>query len=200
MTGVKLRDYGCMLRAYRREVIELLDQCGEANKFITALVSWLGVSIAEVDVFHEARSAGKSKYSYLKLLRMNFDLITGFSILPIQFVSLVGFLLAVVGFAAGFFLLAWRLVYGSGPTGLTSFLAVLFVLFGIQLMALGLIGEYVARTFIGVQGRPYYLVKEIIGGNTGPSGGHADSLEADGRPQPGATAEESSLPARPGHG
>ena len=161
MTGVKLRDYGCMFRAYRANVIRQLDECQELNRFITALVSWLGVSIGEVKLKHAPRE-GHSKYSFRKLLRMNFDLITGFSIFPIQAMSLIGFLLALGGLVLGALLGFWRLAYGSGPGGLVTFLAVIFILFGVQLFALGLIGEYVGRIFIETQRRSYYLIKDVI--------------------------------------
>ena len=88
VTGVKLHDYGCMLRAYKREVVEQVQACPEVNKAITALVSWLGVQIVEVPVEHHERVAGRSRYNYWRLIKMNFDLLTGFSTGTLQFVSL----------------------------------------------------------------------------------------------------------------
>ncbi|MFQ5576436.1 MAG: glycosyltransferase [Anaerolineae bacterium] len=161
-TGVKLHDYGCMLRVYRRHVIQLLNQCGESRRFITALTSWLGVSIAEVQVRHEASGLRGSRYNYRRLIRMTLDLITGYSLLPIQLVTALGLAMASIGVAAGLFLLGWRIVFGVNPTGLTSFVALLLVLFGIQLAGMGVIGEYVGRIYIEAQGRPYYLIREAL--------------------------------------
>lgn len=161
-TGVKLHDYGCMLRVYRRYVVQLLNQCGESRRFITALTSWLGVSIGEVPVAHAAASLRQSRYNFRRLVRMTFDLLTGYSLLPIQLVTIVGLVMASLGVAAGLFLLSWRIVFGVNPTGLTSFVALLLVLFGIQLAGMGVIGEYIGRIYIEAQGRPYYLIRSIL--------------------------------------
>ena len=161
-TGVKLHDYGCMLRVYRRHVVQLLNQCGESRRFITALTSWLGVSIAEVPVRHEAASLRGSRYNYRRLIRMTLDLVTGYSLVPIHLVTALGLVMASVGIAAGLFLLGWRIVFGVNPTGLSSFVALLLVLFGIQLAGMGVIGEYIGRIYTEVQGRPYYLIRTLL--------------------------------------
>lgn len=161
-TGVKLHDYGSMLRVYRREVVRLLNQTQESAKFITALTSWLGVNIAEVPVRHEAAADGQSRYRFRRLFRMTMDLATGYSLVPIQLVTAAGLVMAAVGIAAGLFLLGWRIVFGVNVTGLSSFIALLLVLFGIQLAGLGIIGEYIGRIYIEVQNRPYYLIRTIL--------------------------------------
>lgn len=161
-TGVKLHDYGCMLRVYRRHVVQLLNQCGESRRFITALTSWLGVNIAEVPVRHEPASLRGSRYNYRRLIRMTLDLVTGYSLVPIQLVTALGLAMASIGIAAGLFLLGWRIVFGVNPTGLSSFVALLLVLFGIQLAGMGIIGEYIGRVYIEVQGRPYYLIRTVL--------------------------------------
>ena len=168
-TGVKLHDYGSMLRVYRREVVQLLNQTQEAAKFITALTSWLGVNIVEVPVRHEAAADGQSRYNIRRLFRMTIDLATGYSLVPIQMVSGVGLIMAALGIGTGLFLLAWRIIFGTNPTGLTSFVALLLVLFGIQLAGLGVVGEYIGRIYIEVRGRPYYLVRTILGQTTASS-------------------------------
>jgi undecaprenyl-phosphate 4-deoxy-4-formamido-L-arabinose transferase len=160
VTGVKLHDYGCMLRAYRRHVVEQVLACPEANKLITALVSWLGVKIVEVPVEHHERVAGRSRYNYWRLIKMNFDLLTGFSTGTLQFVSITGLLVSALGLGAGVFLAVWRVFHGSGPLGLTTFFAILLFLAGAQLAAIGIVGEYVSRVHLQVQGRPYYIVSE----------------------------------------
>ncbi|MFN0057472.1 MAG: glycosyltransferase [Planctomycetota bacterium] len=163
LTGVALRDYGCLLRAYRRDVIDKLLLCRERTKYFTALISWLGVRIAEVPVEHAPRGAGTSKYHFLKLVSMNFDLLTGYSIMPIQFISLGGLLFAVIGFVLALFFLVLWLVYGGSQVWwvLLSFSA-FFLLFGLQVMALGFIGEYIGRIMIEVKDRPYYLIRSEV--------------------------------------
>ena len=163
VTGVKLHDYGCMLRAYKREVVEQVQGCPEVNKAITALVSWLGVKIVEVPVEHHERVAGKSRYGYWKLIHMSFDLLTGFSTGTLQFVSITGLIISVLGLAAGIFLAFWRVVHGAGPLGLNTFFAVLLFLAGAQMAAIGIVGEYVGRVYIQVQGRPYFIVSQRTG-------------------------------------
>jgi undecaprenyl-phosphate 4-deoxy-4-formamido-L-arabinose transferase len=160
VTGVKLHDYGCMLRAYKRPVIEQVQACPEVNKAITALVSWLGVEVVEVPVEHHERKAGKSRYGYWRLIHMSFDLLTGFSTGTLQFVSLAGLLLSILGFSAGIMLAVWRVLHGSGPIGMNTFFAVLLFLMGAQMAAIGIVGEYVGRIFLQVQGRPYYIVSD----------------------------------------
>ncbi|RME69465.1 MAG: glycosyltransferase [Chloroflexi bacterium] len=161
-TGVKLHDYGSMFRVYRREVVQLLNQTREAAKFITALTSWLGVNIAEVPVKHFAPADGRSRYHFRRLFRMTMDLATGYSLVPIQMVTGIGLLMSLIGIGAGLFLLGWRIIFNVNVTGLSSFIALLLVLFGIQLAGLGIVGEYIGRIYIEVRGRPYYLIKTIL--------------------------------------
>jgi undecaprenyl-phosphate 4-deoxy-4-formamido-L-arabinose transferase len=123
-------------------------------------VSWLGVKIVEVPVEHHERVAGRSRYNYWRLIKMNFDLLTGFSTGTLQFVSITGLLVSALGLGAGVFLAVWRVFHGSGPLGLTTFFAILLFLAGAQLAAIGIVGEYVSRVHLQVQGRPYYIVSE----------------------------------------
>ena len=163
VTGVKLHDYGCMLRAYKCRVVEQVQACPEVNKSIPALVSWLGARIVEVPVEHHERAAGRSRYSYWRLIRMNFDLLTGFSTGTLQFVSIAGLVVSALGLGTGVFLAAWRVFHGAGPLGLTTFFAILLFLAGAQMAAIGIVGEYVGRMYLQVQGRPYYVVAEHAG-------------------------------------
>jgi undecaprenyl-phosphate 4-deoxy-4-formamido-L-arabinose transferase len=163
VTGVHLKDYGCMLRAYKREVVDQLALCPELNRTITALVSWLGVSIVEVPVAHEPRASGKSRYSYWRLVRMSFDILTGFSTGLLQTVSLLGVFMSLLGLATSVVLIVWRIVNGSGSLGLTTFAALLFFLMGVQMAAIGVVGEYVGRIHVQVQGRPYFIVRTTAG-------------------------------------
>jgi undecaprenyl-phosphate 4-deoxy-4-formamido-L-arabinose transferase len=160
-TGVKLRDYGCMLRAYRRPVIDQIRKCSEISSFIPALANTFARSIAEIKVPHHDRAAGQSKYSLFRLIRLNFDLMTGFSLFPIQVISVFGLITAVLGMGFGAFLLLRRFLIGPEAQGLFTLFAILFGFVGIQIFALGLIGEYVGRIYNEVRKRPRFVVREI---------------------------------------
>ena len=162
--GVQMRDYGCMLRAYRREVVEVLRGCSEVSSFIPALANTFAGSPTEVPVGHERRTNGRSKYNLFRLIRLNFDLMTGFSLLPIQVVSLAGIGIALLGLGFGGFLMVRRLVIGAEAEGIFTLFAVLFFFVGIQILALGLIGEYVGRIYMEVRRRPRYVVQRVFEG------------------------------------
>ena len=164
VVGVEMRDYGCMLRAYRREVVEVLRGCSEVSSFIPALANTFAASPIEIPVRHERRTNGRSKYSPFRLIRLNFDLMTGFSLLPIQIVSLSGIGIALLGLGFGGYLMLRRLMMGPESEGLFTLFAVLFVFVGIQILALGLIGEYIGRIYVEVRRRPRYVVQRIYGG------------------------------------
>ena len=160
-TGVKLRDYGCMLRAYRRPVIDQIRKCSEISSFIPALANTFARSIAEIEVPHRDRARGQSKYSLFKLIRLNFDLMTGFSLFPIQVISVFGLVTACLGMGFGGFLLIRRLIIGPEAEGLFTLFAILFGFVGIQIFALGLIGEYVGRIYNEVRKRPRFVIRDI---------------------------------------
>ncbi|MBI4526101.1 MAG: glycosyltransferase [Deltaproteobacteria bacterium] len=163
IVGVKMRDYGCMLRAYRRPVVEQISKSQEAALFIPALANYLARSVAEISVGHEMRESGKSRYNAFRLLRLNFDLLTGFSLLPIQAVSFSGILIAFFGLAFAAFLALRRILIGPEVEGVFTLFAILFFFVGIQILALGLIGEYIARIYMQVRRRPRYVIKEVLG-------------------------------------
>jgi undecaprenyl-phosphate 4-deoxy-4-formamido-L-arabinose transferase len=160
-TGVRLRDYGCMLRAYRRAIVQQVCKCDEISSFIPALANTFARSIAEIEVPHRDRYQGRSKYSFFRLIRLNFDLMTGFSLLPIQAISAFGLFVAVAGVAFSIFLFIRRLIVGPEAEGLFTLFAILFAFIGIQILALGIIGEYVGRIYNEVRKRPRFIVKEI---------------------------------------
>ncbi|MEM7262608.1 MAG: hypothetical protein AAF488_11505, partial [Planctomycetota bacterium] len=187
LTGVPLRDYGCLLRCYRRDVIRMLLQCEERTKYFTALVSWLGVDIAEIDVEHAPRAAGQSKYYFSKLVSMNFDLLTGYSIFPIQLISMGGILFASLGIFFSALFLAMGLIYYDNETWwiLLGFSCGFFC-FGLLFMALGFIGEYIGRIMIEVKDRPYYLIQRVVaqpGATTGPALDPTHARGASGAPR-----------------
>jgi undecaprenyl-phosphate 4-deoxy-4-formamido-L-arabinose transferase len=163
VTGVKLRDYGCMLRAYRREVIDSINQCQESSSFIPALANLFSHRVAEIPVGHAERERGQSKYSLFKLLRLNFDLMTGFSNLPIHLVGFMGVAIALLGLLFGLFLFIRRIFVGPEVGGLFTLFAILFVFVGLNTLGLALIGEYVGRIYREVRQRPRFIIRKTLG-------------------------------------
>ena len=163
VTGVKLRDYGCMLRAYRRSVVDSINQCQESSSFIPALANLFAQRVAEIPVGHAERERGTSKYSLIKLLRLNFDLMTGFSNLPIHMVGFMGVAIALLGLFFGLFLFIRRIFVGPEVGGLFTLFAILFVFVGLNTLGLALIGEYVGRIYREVRGRPRFVIRQTLG-------------------------------------
>jgi undecaprenyl-phosphate 4-deoxy-4-formamido-L-arabinose transferase len=162
LVGVKLRDYGCMLRAYKRNIIDYMNMCPESSSFIPALANTFAKRIVEIEVGHEERKRGTSKYSPFKLLRLNFDLMTSFSLLPIQFIGVLGIVIAILGLAFAFFLVIRRFVVGPESEGAFTLFAILFFFIGIQIFALGIIGEYIGRIYQEVRRRPRFIIKKEL--------------------------------------
>ena len=167
LVGADFHDYGCMLRAYRRDVVDSVRQCREIHAFIPALGATFARRVAEVRVKHDERAVGRSKYSFYRLIRLNFDLMTGFSMLPLQLMSFFGFTVALVSLAFAAFLLIRRLIVGPEVEGVFTLFAILFGTVGLLFMGLGLLGEYVARIYSEVRQRPRYLIRRRIGGEPG---------------------------------
>jgi undecaprenyl-phosphate 4-deoxy-4-formamido-L-arabinose transferase len=160
LVGVQMRDYGSMLRAYRRPVVDQLIRCQDRSMYIPALANALATSVAEIPVRHQRRAVGSSRYNLFGLLRLAADLVTGFSLLPIRLIGLAGALLTLVGTGCGLYigLQSWR---GAAPPLTLALTALGFFVGGLQLLALGVIGEYVGRTCMDVRQRPRYGIKEI---------------------------------------
>jgi undecaprenyl-phosphate 4-deoxy-4-formamido-L-arabinose transferase len=163
VTGVTLKDYGCMLRAYSRRVVDGINQCHESSSFIPALANLFARRVAEIPVGHVQRERGRSKYSLIKLIRLNFDLMTGFSNLPIHLVGLMGIAIALLGLAFGFFLFVRRFFVGPEVEGVFTLFAILFVFVGLNTLGLALIGAYVGRIYREVRQRPRYIIHETLG-------------------------------------
>lgn len=166
--GVSLRDYGSMLRAYNRNIVDHMIRCPEISTYIPALANSFAKRVVEIPVEHSARKGGRSKYGLLKLLRLNFDLMTGFSLLPIQLVGIAGVLVALVGVAFAVFLFIRRLIVGPEVEGVFTLFAILFFFVGLQLLALGIVGEYVGRIYREVRRRPRYVAKNIFSSGDKP--------------------------------
>ncbi|MBC3915907.1 glycosyltransferase [Undibacterium sp. CY18W] len=162
ITRIKITDQGNMLRAYGRNVINLINQCSEVNTFVPALAYTFARKPTEITVEHEERSAGESKYSIYSLIRLNFDLMTGFSIMPLQWFSMLGMVLSVLSGGLVLLLLIRRFVLGAEAEGLFTLFAIAFFMMGVILFGIGLLGEYVGRIYQQVRGRPRYVVQTIL--------------------------------------
>ena len=162
IVGVQLKDYGCMLRAYRRHIVEAMNRSEESSSYIPALANLYARRVAEIPVAHAERKAGRSKYGLGKLIKLNFDLMTGFSVVPIQLVSLLGLCVALMGVGFGIFLFVRRLIVGPEVEGVFTLFAILFVFVGLQILGMGLIGEYVGRIYREVRRRPRFIISEIV--------------------------------------
>lgn len=162
ITQIKMTDQGCMLRAYDRSIIDAINQSKEVNTFIPALAYTFAARPAEIVVEHEERAAGESKYSVYKLIRLNFDLVTAFSIVPLQTFSFFGILISLLSALFVIYLGARRLIYGPEVEGVFTLFAILFFFVGIALFGIGLLGEYVGRIYQQVRTRPRYLVQALL--------------------------------------
>lgn len=162
LTGIVMTDHGCMLRAYGRDIVQLINQCNEMNTFIPALAYQFAKTPTEVVVGHEARHAGESKYSLYSLIRLNFDLVTGFSVMPLQAFSMLGIVVSLLSGALFVLLAARRLLLGPEEGGLFTLFALLFLLVGLALFGIGLLGEYIGRIYQEVRARPRYQVSAIL--------------------------------------
>lgn len=165
-TGVMMHDYGCMLRAYRRPVVDAMLQCRERSTFIPVLANTFAGKTSEITVKHEERIGGDSKYSFFKLISLQFDLLTSISTFPLRLLSFVGTVIALSGLLFSTFLLTMRFAMGAAwaVEGVFTLFAVLFVFIGAQFVGLGLLGEYIGRIYQDVRARPRYFIQEIVTG------------------------------------
>lgn len=163
ITGVGMHDWGCMLRAYRRTVVERMIQCHEHSTFIPALATVFGKRVTEIEVSHEERFGGKSNYPLRKLVDLQFDLVASFSDFPIKLIMYGGIFLSFLGVCFGVVLAIARLAYGAAwaAEGVFSLFAILFVFVGLQFFALGVLGEYIGRIYLEVRKRPEYVIENV---------------------------------------
>jgi undecaprenyl-phosphate 4-deoxy-4-formamido-L-arabinose transferase len=166
ITQVRMTDQGCMLRAYSRAIVDTINSCREMNTFIPALAYTFAQRPTEIEVGHEERAAGETKYSIYKLIRLNFDLVTGFSVVPLQAFSLVGIAISVFSFAFVLYLAVRRLIVGPEAEGLFTLFGIAFFLLGIALFGIGLLGEYIGRIYEQVRQRPRYLIEAVLDAET----------------------------------
>ena len=162
LTGIEMTDHGSMMRAYSRNVVHLINQCNEMNTFIPALAYQFSKNPTEVMVGHEARHAGESKYSLYSLIRLNFDLMTGFSLVPLQAFSMLGIVVSLLSGLLFVILVVRRVILGPEQGGVFTLFALQFLLIGLALFGIGLLGEYVGRIYQEVRARPRYVINAIL--------------------------------------
>ncbi|WP_432454991.1 MULTISPECIES: undecaprenyl-phosphate 4-deoxy-4-formamido-L-arabinose transferase [unclassified Agarivorans] len=163
-TGVAMNDYGCMLRAYRRHVVDAMLQCHERSTFIPILANGFARRTVEIDVEHSERQQGESKYNVMGLINLMFDLLTSMTTAPLRMLSIMGGVIATLGGLFGLVLLLMRLMYGAewGVDGVFPLFALLFIFVGAQFVGLGLLGEYIGRIYSDVRARPRYYVQDVL--------------------------------------
>ncbi len=163
ITGVHMSDWGCMLRAYRREVVDRMVESQEYSTFIPALATLFAKRMTEIPVAHAERHGGVSNYSMFKLLNLQFDLLTSFSEFPLRVLLYTGILLALGGFAMGVLLAVARFVYGAewAGQGVFTLFAILFFFIGGLFFALGIMGQYIGRIYHEVRKRPRFTIRNI---------------------------------------
>ncbi len=187
-TSIRITDQGCMLRGYHRSVIDALNRCTEVSTYVPALAYTFARHPVEIEVAHAERTVGQSKYSLFQLIRLNFDLMTGFSVAPLQFFSMSGIVIALLSIGFVIFLAIRRLVVGPEAEGLFTLFGIAFFLIGVALIGLGVVGEYVGRIYEQVRQRPRYTVAAVLG--AGEEGEDARLLPA----APPADIPAASLP------
>jgi undecaprenyl-phosphate 4-deoxy-4-formamido-L-arabinose transferase len=166
ITKIRMTDQGCMLRAYDRQIVDAITSSHEINTFIPALAYTYAANPTEIEVAHEERAAGESKYSLYSLLRLNFDLVTGFSIVPLQVFSLLGMAVAVLSVLTYIVVIIERWILADsvaeGVLALWDRDILQFFLTGLVLFGLGLLGEYIGRIYQQVRSRPRFLIQAIL--------------------------------------
>jgi len=177
VTGKAMGDYGCMLRAYRRHIIDAMLNCHERSTFIPVLANTFARRTIELPVTHAEREFGESKYSFMRLINLMYDLITCLTTTPLRMLSVLGSLIALTGFAFSITLILLRLFFGSAWAGDGIFMlfAVLFIFIGAQFIGMGLLGEYIGRIYNDVRARPRYFIQRVIYPQSGASAQDSDS-------------------------
>ncbi|MBP8223721.1 undecaprenyl-phosphate 4-deoxy-4-formamido-L-arabinose transferase [Aeromonas salmonicida] len=163
-TGVHMSDYGCMLRAYRRHIIDAMLCCQERSTFIPILANSFARRTIELEVGHAERAHGESKYGLMHLINLMYDLVTCMTTTPLRLLSIVGSLVAGLGFTFSILLVLMRLVMGAdwAADGVFTLFAILFTFVGVQLLGMGLLGEYIGRMYTDVRARPRYFIHQIV--------------------------------------
>ena len=162
ISGIRMADQGCMLRGYSREVVDAINRSREVTTFLPALGALYALRAIEIPVRHEERHAGASKYSLYRLVRLNFDLMTGFSLVPLQLFSMAGIVVSLLSFLFVVFLAVRRVLVGPEAEGVFTLFAIVFFMIGIVLFGIGLLGEYIGRIYLQVRDRPRYVIQAVV--------------------------------------
>jgi undecaprenyl-phosphate 4-deoxy-4-formamido-L-arabinose transferase len=162
ITGIVMTDQGCMLRAYKRHIIDAIIASKESSVYIPALAYSYAGHPTEVEVEHNSRTAGQSKYNLYKLLRLNFDLMTGFSLVPLQAFTVFGMVVSLFSTLFVIYLFIRRLFIGPEAEGMFTLFAILYFLIGVALMGLGIVGEYIGRIYKEARQRPFFIVRQTL--------------------------------------
>ncbi len=166
ITRIRMTDQGCMMRAYSRAIVDAINGCHEVSTFVPALGYTFAQRPTEIEIGHEERHAGESKYSLYSLIRLNFDLMTGFSLVPLQWFSMVGIVISMLSGLFVIYLAVRRLIVGPEVQGLFTLFGIAFFLIGLTLFGVGLLGEYVGRIYQQVRHRPRYLIDAVLEAET----------------------------------
>ncbi len=161
ITGIKMKDQGCMLRGYSRPIVTRILKTNESNMFIPATAQSYAKNPTEIQVPHAERTHGQSKYTLYSLIRLNFDLMTGYSLVPLQIFTLFGVFVSSGSFALFLLLMYRRLVLGAEAEGVFTLFAILFGLIGVIIMGIGIMGEYIGRIYQQVRGRPRFEIRTL---------------------------------------
>jgi undecaprenyl-phosphate 4-deoxy-4-formamido-L-arabinose transferase len=159
ITGLRINDYGCMLRGYRRDIVDIMKKTEETSTFIPALAQKFAANPVEISVTHNERELGVSKYSLFRLIRLNFDLMTSFSLVPLQIVTMLGMLVSMMSFLFGIYMLLRRVFIGPEAEGVFLLLTLNFFLMGVTMSCVGIAGEYIGRIYQEVRNRPRYIIR-----------------------------------------
>lgn len=161
-TQISITDQGCMLRGYHRTIVDAINRCVEVSTFVPALGYTFARHPVEIEVAHEGRAAGQSKYSFYRLIRLNFDLMTGFSVAPLQFFTMFGILVSLLSLGFVVDLAIRRLFIGPEVQGVFTLFGLAFFFIGVLLVSVGVVGEYVGRIYEQVRQRPRYTISAIL--------------------------------------
>ena len=161
-SGVDMPQGQTMLRIMSRRIVDSLNEMREHARFIHGMMAWTGFKTATLEVKHSPRTKGKSKYNIPKMFRLAFHAVTSFSTVPIKLATYLGFTSSFASFVAGLYFLYKKIFYGIPVTGYASIIVAIFFVGGIQMLVLGIIGEYIGRTYQEVQKRPLYIIKDAV--------------------------------------
>ncbi len=166
--NVHIHDYGCTLKAYRKDILDNIELYGEMHRYIPAVASWMGVKITEISVNHHARKYGKAKYGISRTLRVIIDIITikfllTYSKKPMQIFGLVGVVATIIGFILAVWLIIERVFFETPLSTRPMFMISIFIILGgIQFITMGLLGEIMMRTYHEGTGKPTYVIKDFL--------------------------------------